>query len=191
MRLLLVFLWFFLNWLYLWFELFLGCLGLWYLGRFRFLFLRLSGSLIFGKVLFLVVAGILFNLNWLFLNNNFIILIIILIFLMVVIIIKVWSIGCASIHLIVVVIITTLKELTFQDDSFKVIILIGGWIFIVTVGVVVIVELIVPASVLVEEVNVLAGFDFEALATGDFSEDLETQGIGAGVGLHDGWVSRE
>jgi hypothetical protein len=52
------------------------------------------------------------------------------------------------------------------------------------IGIVVIVELVIPAAELVEEVNVLAVLDLEALATRDLSEHLETAGIGRSVGLH-------
>jgi hypothetical protein len=52
------------------------------------------------------------------------------------------------------------------------------------IGIVVIVELVVPATGLVEKVNVLAVLDFEPLAARDLGEDLESTGIGCTVRLH-------
>lgn len=98
-------------------------------------------------------------------------------------IVKVIDIASA-IELVIVVIISTLDKLVFQEDSLKILILISWGVFMLAIGIVVIVELVVPAAELVEEVNVLAVVDLEALAAGDLSEHLETAGIGRSVGLH-------
>ena len=47
-----------------------------------------------------------------------------------------------------------------------------------TVGIVVVVELIIPSAILVEEVNVLAVLYLEPLATCDLGKDLKTLGVG-------------
>ena len=90
-----------------------------------------------------------------------------------------------TIHLvIIIIIIPTLDKVFLEQDSLKIVILISREILMFAIGIVVIVELVVPASELVEEVNVLAVDDLEALAAGDLSEHLETAGIGGSVGLH-------
>ncbi len=90
----------------------------------------------------------------------------------------------ATIELVIVVIITTLNKLIFQEDSLKILILISWGVFMFAIGIVVIVELVVPAAGLVEKVNVLAVLDFEPLAARDLGEDLESTGIGCTVRLH-------
>ncbi len=90
-----------------------------------------------------------------------------------------------TIHLvIIIIIIPTLDKVFLEQDSLKIFILISREILMFAIGIVVIVELVVPAAELVEEVNVLAVVDLEALAAGDLSEHLETAGIGGSVGLH-------
>lgn len=94
-----------------------------------------------------------------------------------------------SIELIVVVIVIgSFKELIFKKNSLKVLVLINGWIFTFSIGAVVIVELIIPTTVLVEEVNVLAALNFKTLTVSNLCECLETMGIWSGVVLH--WIKR-
>jgi hypothetical protein len=98
-------------------------------------------------------------------------------------IVKVIDVASA-IELVIVVIITTLDKLIFQEDPLKILILISGGVFMFAIDIVVIVELVVPAAGLVEKVNVLAVLDFEPLAARDLGEDLESTGIWCSVRLH-------
>jgi hypothetical protein len=139
--------------------------------------------LIFGKVFFLVARFIL-RLNRLFLDNNRLIVILIILYHILSIVIILLHMCPPINFVIVVIIISFLIELAFQKDSFKVIIFIRRRVLVLAIGVVVIVELIVPATVLVEKVNVLAVLYLEAFAACDFCEYFETLRVGGSVGLH-------
>jgi hypothetical protein len=90
----------------------------------------------------------------------------------------------ATIELVIVVVIAALDKVVFQEDSLEILIVISWGFFMLAIGIVVIVELVVPAAGLVEKVNVLAVLDFEPLAARDLGEDLESTGIGCTVRLH-------
>ncbi len=92
--------------------------------------------------------------------------------------------GIPSIHLVIIVIITSCQKLLLEQDPLKIIILISRWILSLAIRIVVIVVLIVPASILVEEVNVLGGLNLEALSVGDLCEGFEALWVWSSVGLH-------
>jgi len=90
-----------------------------------------------------------------------------------------------SILAIEVVVLIDVAILLLKENPLKVLILVMWRVLTFSIAIVVIVVLVVPASVLVEEVDVSRVFYFEAFTVGELGEDLETVGGWCVVGLHD------
>lgn len=92
--------------------------------------------------------------------------------------------SMSSILLIVIIIIVIFFEFIVQNDSFEIIIFITGRFFRFTVGIVVIVVLIIEATVLVKQVNVLGIFDSETFSISELCKYFKSLRIWKMVTLH-------
>lgn len=84
-----------------------------------------------------------------------------------------------------VVVLINVAILLFQQYPLEIIILVSWRILTLPITIIVIVVLIIPAAVLIEEVDVAGVFYSEALSVGQLREYLEAVRGGGVVGLHD------